>query len=1026
MKTLRLLALLLVAVGTELTNATISASSPVTTTAAKPDVMDITKRPPHGTTAYYELTVRDLFKNNRWEQGKHLLDTALVKYPEMSAFHELIGRYYVHTASSVVTSRDSSAARPFYDKARYHLIRAVNIDEKNMNARQFMVQVETATKHYSSAIVYINELLEENPYNENLWRKKIDLYRRVGNNIEADRLLERLMAIYPRDEQLRKDLAYRKELLAKKQREHGDRIGQEQSLRQLIELEPNRSEHYMALTNLLYNTGRMSEAAEVAARGSATPGGIGLIEKRAGILCEMHRYQEAVQYIKQMQKAHPSARLQTLLQYLQMEAARASQLNDPYTAYAKVYATNHSREALDFLVSTSIQRNYLDDALLYLQDLRKSTGETPTLLYKEYLVNKRMGNKLKANNILEHLYQVQPDNEDVANEIALIRMEKAAEYIVEQQYYEAIPLLEFVCGTGAEAEVLEAAHQRLFNCYLQTRQYAKAEKELEVISARYPQEHGVVQKASLYNAWGRQKEALNMLAEQYYALPDTMARQREGLAASYEEIAVPYIKQMIAAGMVKRADVQLAEAVDICRESNDILQFRITTAQMLGQTENLRECIQRGRTLFPDNPYYIIKEAGLHSSEKEYAEALDILRPLFDVYLADSLLVNAYAENSELLALDYLKHKKLERAMEVVDSAMLYCPDNMSLIYTKALVYEQMKDFPQAYQWFKLYKASLDELSGHKYHLETLLHRMYRNSLSFEYQQARLGKEDAITGNAYLSYTRTTPRNEYSLGLSYAGRDGRTDKVEGNETELTKGGIGLQLGAGWKHRFSPRFAGKVEAAVSNSYFPVVTATLSGEYELPRDWTLTGRANYRMLNSFHGVYGWRSEFKGYNERGEALYGDPEYVRTSWVKSRKSMAQLGLGFLKPLGHFALQAGVDAFLIEWHDFYYNTNMKMQFFPVEGRNSHFYAVCGAGTAPESSLIDRSMPVGFHDVNAFVGMGGYYFVNSRISLGLSGTWYTMLSQSERLETSFIVNDPIVRTDYKNYFYIHASVGISF
>lgn len=992
------------------------------------DVLSFTKTPPHGTTAYYELNVRELFKHNKWEKAKPLLDTALVKYPEMSAFHELMGRYYVHVASNTMTARDSSAGRPFYDKARYHLIRAVNIDEKNMKARQMMVQVETDTKHYSSAIVYINELLEENPYNENLWRKKIDLYRRVGNNIEADRLLERLMSIYPRDEELRKDMAYRKEILAKNQRDHGDRLGQEQSLRQLIELEPNRTEHYMALTNLLYGMGRLTEAAEVAARGSATPGGFALIEKRAGILCDMYRYQEAVEYVKQMQKQHPNPRMQTLLQYLQMEAARAAQVNDPYTAYAKVYESQHSREALDYLVSTSIQRNYYDDALNYLHELKKSTGETATLLYKEYLVNKRMGNKLKANNILERLYQVQPDNDDVANEIALLRMEKAAEYIVEQQYYEAIPLLEFVCSTQAEPEVLAAAHQRLFNCYLQTRQYGKAENQLNIINARYPQEHGIVQKAALYSTWGRPKDALNMLAEAYYSLEDSLTSQRAAIAASYEEIAVPYIKKLIESGMTKVADAQLAEANDICSESSDLLHYSITTAQTLGETDKLRAYISRGRTLFPDDPYYIVKEANFCTAEERYEEARELLRPLFEVYVADSMIVNAYAENSDLLALRCLKRKDVDQAMMVVDSALVLCPGNMSLIYTKGLIYERMKDYENAYLCFKQYKPGFDELSSYKKHMEDLLHHRYRNSLNFEYQQARLGSQDAITGEASLTYTRTALKNEYTLGLTYAGRDGRADKVEGNETDLTKGGIGLQLNGGWQHQFGRRLTGKANLALANRYFPTVSATLSAEYELRHDWMLTARANYRLLNSYKGIYDWRAEFKGYDALGHELYGDPEYVRVGWEKSRKSMFQLGVGFMKPLGHFVLQAGADGFLLTGKDLnvYVNGNVKMQYFPVEGRSTHFFAVCGAGTAPESSLIDRSMPVGFKDVNAFVGMGGNYFINSRISIGLSGTWYTMLSQQEGLTTSFIVNDPIVRTDYKNYFYIHANVAISF
>ena len=69
-----------------------------------------------------------------------------------------------------------------------------------------MVDVEDDSKHYSSAICYINELLEFQPYDRDLWRRKISLYRKLHNNVEADAALERLARIYPNDSLVRNDL----------------------------------------------------------------------------------------------------------------------------------------------------------------------------------------------------------------------------------------------------------------------------------------------------------------------------------------------------------------------------------------------------------------------------------------------------------------------------------------------------------------------------------------------------------------------------------------------------------------------------------------------------------------------------------------------------------------------------------------------------------------------------------------------------------------------------------------------------
>ena len=157
---------------------------------------------------YYDETVRNYFKRGQWAAGKKLLDEGINEYPYVSGLNELMGQYYYQFK--------------LYDKARYYLINSLKDDNSNHQARETLVKVEEETKNYSSAIVYVNELLEVSPYNERLWRKKIALYRYLGNDHEADLLLERLRSIYPENERIKKDWNYRVELKYYKQHEEGD------------------------------------------------------------------------------------------------------------------------------------------------------------------------------------------------------------------------------------------------------------------------------------------------------------------------------------------------------------------------------------------------------------------------------------------------------------------------------------------------------------------------------------------------------------------------------------------------------------------------------------------------------------------------------------------------------------------------------------------------------------------------------------------------------------------------------------
>lgn len=407
-----------------------------------------------------------------------------------------------------------------------------------------------------------------------------------------------------------------------------------------------------------------------------------------------------------------------------------------------------------------------------------------------------------------------------------------------------------------------------------------------------------------------------------------------------------------------------------------------------------------------------------------YQAALDELDPMLEIYPGDSLLISIYAESCIKKAEVRLKEKNPDVALETLQKAIEIAPENYELYRLQGQAYEQKKEWELAYKSYAKYKPGYAELSEYNHLLEEVSHHTLNNSVSIEYQSARPGSEDVISGNAYVEYSHEFKNHDaLTAGLAYAGRDGA---VAQGDTEMTRGGTGIQVSGGYEHIFTDRLTGKAELAVANRYFPIVMGRLSGTYDLKNDWQLSAFASYRLLRSYSGVYGWQKEIVGYDSyTNTPIYGEPEYVRTGWQESKKSMVQVGAGASKTIDKFVLSGGLSGLLFD-SSVYFNSNVKMQFFPVEGNSSNIYAVGGVGSAPESSLIDRSMPVSFDKLNSFVGVGGSYFVNRWMTVGVAGTWYTMLSQSERLTTTYIANDPYIREDYRNYFYLHALVKISF
>ena len=234
-----------------------------------------------GTPGYYDQKVRQMFKQGDWEGGKTLLDEGLAKYQTVSGLNELMGSYWLHHKD--------------YDKARYFLIRSLRDDNKNPQSLQMLMKIEEETKHYSSAIVYCNELLEQAPYEYTLWRKKIELFRLQGNEVEAARMLKRLGEIYPDRMEVKKEIAWDYEEKYRKYRKDGDIAGQEEMLRNLVKLSPKDAEFQMALCNLLLNSGRTGEAIDVAGYAATIVSQpYPFVEKKASILGDLSRYDEAL------------------------------------------------------------------------------------------------------------------------------------------------------------------------------------------------------------------------------------------------------------------------------------------------------------------------------------------------------------------------------------------------------------------------------------------------------------------------------------------------------------------------------------------------------------------------------------------------------------------------------------------------------------------------------------------------------------------------------------------------------------
>ncbi len=434
----------------------------------------------------YALQANNNFNEGNWEEGKIILDAGLKEYPKDSDLRMLLGKYYHHYQ--------------VLDRARYELIKALEYNPNNVDAKQILINVETDAKRYSSAICYVNELLEVNPYWKGLWRKKIELYRLQGNHVEANRLLERINQIYPDDELFLKDYMYETEMDAISLQKAG-KIDQAIALRsELIKRDPENPQHYIGLVNDYIKAGDFYNALAYIDRGlTYSPGNVDLILKKASLLGEQKRFSELLSFLQQHMKTNSSPKLREHYNYYLLEAARNAKDSDPAILYGKILERNPGNdEAFNYVYSSHVGNQQYEEALYVLNRYRNARGESKNILLKEQFLYKKMGHTGRVSTLTKQLFALYPDDTDLRDEYVKLKYSEGKEKMQEEQYIAALKDFQQVILYGDPATV-HSAQRHIYTASLALNDYSTALNILNEIILDNPDNPELyVQRADLY------------------------------------------------------------------------------------------------------------------------------------------------------------------------------------------------------------------------------------------------------------------------------------------------------------------------------------------------------------------------------------------------------------------------------------------------------------------------------------------------------------------------------------------------
>lgn len=661
------------------------------------------------------------------EKGRELLDANSSSYPYDADIKMLMGKYHV--------------LKKQYDKARFELNKALEFNNKNVDVKNLLITVETETKRYSSAICYVNELLEVNPYWKVLWRKKIELYRLLGNSVEANRLLKRLAQIFPNDVELKEDISYQMEEQILHLKKEG-KIDESNELNELlIKDKPNQIAYYLELINNYIKVGNYDEALSTTERGlNRFPNHYNLIEKKIAILDHHKQYDEILLILQGPNKT----RFPNLYSYYLTEAARAAKDQDPAVLYGKILTQNPANEeAFHVVLNDEIANQQYDQALNTLSSYINLNGTNKELALKELAIYRLKGDEKKVKQLSNNLYLSYPEDDDLKYLYANNLQEDIKDLLTSQNYFEVIPKLLTLQELGDQDQQV-FAQNGLFTAYNLSGNYNNAYLVLEQLMNNDPENLNLkIKSIQLKKSLGQ----IDLAMEEYESLLKFNSNddQYDQFLNGYDELMAFAVKNSNESSDYPLALSHAERWLTAHPQNKDALMYAINLSYQLKLLDKMLQHSTAAIELYPNDVNFKLKHSTASSLQgTSKASIYEELKAAVASTPYHEKVVESFVEHSLQYAEEQYKLKQENAVLEITALALKFKPDHKDLNYLRGLAFEKLKQFDSAYFYQKFYTPSIIEEKDFIKHLEYLNLRHQPNDVGISQLRSRLGDEHSI------------------------------------------------------------------------------------------------------------------------------------------------------------------------------------------------------------------------------------------------------------------------------------------
>ena len=870
-----------------------------------------------------------------------------------------------------------------YDTARYVLKQVYLKRRKDIDVLRYLVNIEQTTKRYSDAICYVNELLEITPYSRGWWRRKITIYKEMGNFEEAERALKRLYQIYPEDTEIQNDYNYIMlgdgvDAVKNKKYDDANKV-----YKTVIDNDPTNRQAYIGIIRNEMLKGNPEYALQYTNRALLElPYDRELIDKKIGLLEEMGRHEEAITFInRKVDKARFPDIHRTTLPYLMQESAAFNQNNDPYELNKKLVEVGGNSEALDYVIKTALGRGYYIDARYFIDKaLKRSPNSKKYLVQNMELYKATLDMENYEKTVLD-LHEKFPQDADITYAYNKIMYDRAKQYVVNRQFSLALPIFEEL---KSSPDFTKEAEQQIFGIYLERNDFDESMDQIDKLIELDPNNQDfLVRKSTLYQKMDLYDDALEITRDLETQNPLNQRYPRLFVEQS-EAYAIYLMKEQRYSAVLPIVE----EGLKRQNNNKQLLDLAINASSAIPNYQKGIDYSRSALSFYPNNKNFKTKLSGLLAQNKEYDEAIGILDTLRTTYKYDRKIKNSLAEVYWYRAKDnedngrvdealadyhlsdslnpeqnyslqrminlYISQKSNEEALEEINKRLEKYPNDNFIKYKKGLVYELMKQYDSAYYYQKYReidnpyeKAQWDET------LSYLKAEQLKNKLAATYTKATSDSLPFSTSLATLAYNhKYDEKNTFGAEVNYAAR---------------RSGVGLQYGLNYSRIFTPTLYADVGVLLGSKFFPKFI-----------------------------VYG--NAYKGFKNGYEAQAG----LRFSRLQNDVNFMTLNLGASKTWEDIWL--GAKLALMRDDKFNYFNFAVQSKINVNPRKDYVSLIASFGSAPFNDQLPEGETAFLDFSNILIGAGYGYNISAKTMLLVNGSWINFKSPVTDSRAFFFIN----------------------